>query len=160
MKKKKRILWVHQSQGCLIFTVLFSWTNSFLIDSSRCDGGCPPGILEIKAKLAEGNQVESCLSLLSTVCTIHTTKILHNVLFMNFETDRLFPMAHCMEMTPFTFFPLSPRIKAKTRGTVSQILKKKAINVFNVLNFEPLLSCCSVHLEHPPLLFFFFLIPE
>ena len=74
---------------------------------------------------------------------------------MNFETDRLFPMAHCMEMTPFTFFPLSPRIKAKTRGTVSQILKKKAINVFNVLNFEPLLSCCRVHLEHTPSFFFF-----
>ena len=66
-KKFLRILWVHQSQGCLIFTVLFSWTNSFLIDSSRCDGGCPPGTLEIKAKLAEGNQVESCRSLLSTV---------------------------------------------------------------------------------------------
>ena len=74
---------------------------------------------------------------------------------MNFETDRLFPMAHCMEMTPFTFFPLSPRIKAKMRGTVSQILKKKAINVFNVLNFEPLLSCCRVHLEHTPSFFFF-----
>ena len=38
---------------------------------------------------------------------------------MNFETDWLFPLAHRMEMTPFRFFRLSPRIKAKMRGTDS-----------------------------------------
>ena len=139
------MLWVHQSQGCLIFAVLFS--NSFLTDSSRCDRGCHPGILEIKVKLAEGNQVEICLPLLSTVCTIHTTEIIHNVLF---------GYSHWPIVWRWLFYVLPSLSQDKgqnERHRQSQILKKKAIHFFNVLNFEPSLSCCHVYLENT---FFFF----
>lgn len=52
-------------------------------------------ILEVKVKLAEGKQVESCLSLsVHSLCRIHMTEIIDSASFMNFETDRLFLLAH------------------------------------------------------------------